>query len=133
HVEDQRVVDGAREALRGAPLADLRLDHAHHVGGPCVLPLDRVRQRVVELLLECHGASRTVYCTRKRGSSTSRRPSPSRFRLRPESVRARPGKRLTQNASRMTFLPLAMSLPHDGTYGGTPTPRKPRIASASTA
>ena len=44
-----------------------------------------------------------------------------------------PGNRLTQNASRITFLPLAMTLPHEGTYGGTPTPRKPRIDSASTA
>src|SRR5262245_37431657 len=173
-VQDESVVDGPGKALRGPPLADLRLDHTHHVGGRRVLLLDRFRQRVVELLLEWHESplnlsrcsARTAepqprdvlrlalpeiarlarrgpspatcygshyYCTRNRGSRTSRRPSPRRFRARPESVSARPGKRLTQNASRMTFLPLAMTLPHDGTYGGTPTPRKPRIASASTA
>ena len=30
-------------------------------------------------------------------------------------VRARPGNALTQNASRITFLPLAITLPHEGT------------------
>src|SRR6266403_684838 len=133
HVEHERVVHGAGEALGRPALADLRLDHAHHVGGTRVLLLDRLRQRVVERLLECHGIPRCPYCTRNLGSNTSRRPSPRRFRLSPETVSARPGKRLTQNASRITFLPLAMTLPHDGTYGGTPTPRKPRMASARMA
>src|SRR5262249_17252026 len=132
HVEHERVVDRAGEALGGAARADLRLDHADDVGGARVLLLDRLRQRLVERLLECHGSS-CFYCTRNLGSSTSRRPSPRRFRLSPETVRARPGKRLTQNASRITFLPLAITLPHEGTYGGTPTPRKPRIASARIA
>src|SRR4029453_9477697 len=67
---------------------------------------------------------------RRRGSRVSRRPSPRRFRLSPATVKVMPGKRLTQNASRMTFFPLAMTLPHEGTYGGTPTPRKPKMAPA---
>ena len=52
---------------------------------------------------------------RSRGSSVSRRPSPRRFRLSPVTVRARPGNRLTQKASRITFLPLAITFPHEGT------------------
>src|SRR5207302_711840 len=47
HVEDERVVDGAGEAFGRAALADLRLDHPHHVGGARVLLLDRLRLRVV--------------------------------------------------------------------------------------
>src|SRR5262249_11021579 len=110
-------VDRAGEALGGAALADLRLDHAHDVGNPLVLLLDRLRQRVVQSLLQSHGVRlRCPYCTRNLGSSTSRKPSPRRLRLSPETVSARPGKRLTQKASRMTFLPLAMTLPHEGTY-----------------
>src|SRR5262249_3432818 len=57
HVEHERVVDRAGEALGGAALADLRLDHADDVGGARVLLLDRLRQRLVERLLECHGSS----------------------------------------------------------------------------
>jgi putative PIN family toxin of toxin-antitoxin system len=56
-----------------------------------------------------------AHCRRSLGSSVSRRPSPSRFRLSPATVSARPGNRLTQTASRITFLPLAITLPHDGT------------------
>src|SRR5262249_58272674 len=59
---------------------------------------------------------------RRRGSRVSRRPSPRRFRLSPASVKAMPGNRLTQNASRMTFFPLAMTLPHAGTYCVPPPP-----------
>ena len=54
-VEDEGVVHLAREALRRAPLHELRLEHAHDVGGPQVLVLDGLLQRVVELLFETHG------------------------------------------------------------------------------
>src|SRR5437762_5579406 len=36
------------------PLLELRLEHAHHVGGALILLLDRARERVAQLLLECH-------------------------------------------------------------------------------
>src|SRR5207237_5098974 len=130
-------------------LPDVRLDHAHHVGRARVLVLDRLRQRVVQRLLECHGTSSARlmgprlarfsqarlgrrgpspatscgshdYCTRNRGSSTSRRPSPRRFSLSPEAVSTRPGKGLSQSATRITILALASTVPHDGTAGGTP-------------
>src|SRR2546426_8268719 len=48
------VVDLAREALRGPPLRETRLDHAHALGGAGVLVFDRPRERLVELLLESH-------------------------------------------------------------------------------
>src|SRR2546426_4003698 len=48
------VVDLAREALRGPPLRETRLDHAHDLGGAGVLVFDRPRERLVELLLESH-------------------------------------------------------------------------------
>src|SRR5205814_9915838 len=51
---DEGVVHRAGEALRRAPLLELRLEHAHHVGGALILLLDRARERVAQLLLECH-------------------------------------------------------------------------------
>src|SRR5262249_27712335 len=60
HVEHERVVDRAGESLGGAALADLRLDHPDHVGRLRVLLLDRLRQRLVQRLLERHDPSWTT-------------------------------------------------------------------------
>src|SRR5262245_61396883 len=53
-IEHERVVHRAREALGGAPLDELALDHAEDVGGAQVLALDGLGQPVVELSLERH-------------------------------------------------------------------------------
>ena len=60
------------------------------------------------------------------GSSTSRRPSPSRFR--PSTVRriVRPGKIETCGAVRRKSRALASMVPHSGVGGWAPRPRKPR-------
>ncbi len=50
-------IHDAREALCCAPLLEPRLDHAQDVGGALVPLPDRLRQPVVELLFESHGAS----------------------------------------------------------------------------
>src|SRR5437764_4822282 len=55
-VADEGVVDLAGEALGGAALHDLGLDHADHVAGGLIFVLHRLLQRVVQLLLERHSS-----------------------------------------------------------------------------
>src|SRR5262249_17226159 len=52
HVEDEGVVHRAREALGGAALHQLGLEHADHVGGADVAILDGVLEAVVGRLFE---------------------------------------------------------------------------------
>src|SRR5437773_2039732 len=54
HVQQERVVHLAREALGGAALLEPRLEHADDVRGARVLGADGLRQRVGQLLLDGH-------------------------------------------------------------------------------
>src|SRR2546427_172893 len=54
HVQQERVVHLAREALGGAALLQPRLEHADDVRGARVLGADGLRQRVGQLLLNGH-------------------------------------------------------------------------------
>ena len=60
--------------------------------------------------------------TRMRGSSTSRRPSPSRFRPSTLTSTVSPGATVIHGAATMKSRPLAMMAPKVGVGGGGPTP-----------
>src|SRR6185312_4265248 len=63
-----------------------------------------------------------------RGSSASRRPSPSRLKPRLTMRMATPGMAATHHWSRMKRRPDAIIAPHSGSGGCAPRPRKPRPA-----
>ena len=64
-----------------------------------------------------------------RGSSASRRPSPSRFTASTVSDRKIAGKNTMKGFTCQSARPSAMMLPQDGMVGGVPAPMKDRIAS----
>ncbi len=68
-----------------------------------------------------------------RGSTRSRRPSPSNCRERTENTMARPGNTISHGALFMYSRPEASIVPQVGMSVETPTPRKERLASASMA
>src|SRR5690606_12551777 len=63
-----------------------------------------------------------------RGSSASRRPSPSRLKPRLTTRMAKPGIAATHHWSRMKRRPDAIMAPHSGSGGCAPSPRKPSPA-----
>src|SRR5690606_34312383 len=63
-----------------------------------------------------------------RGSSASRRPSPSRLKPRLTMRMAKPGIAATHHWSRMKRRPEAIIAPHSGSGGCAPRPRKPSPA-----
>src|SRR5690606_4450570 len=69
----------------------------------------------------------------RRGSTKSRRPSPSNCRERTEKTMARPGNIISHGALFMYSRPEASIVPQVGMSVETPTPRKERLASASIA
>ena len=91
------------------------VDGAHHA-------VQRVELRVQVADLEDGAHSRLA----SRGSSRSRRPSPSRFTASTVMARNAPGIRMVQGAIWKKVRPWAMMLPQLGTSGGTPAPRKLR-------
>jgi D-arabinose 1-dehydrogenase-like Zn-dependent alcohol dehydrogenase len=68
-----------------------------------------------------------------RGSSWSRRPSPSMLTASTVTARKMPGKRMLCGKTRNSARPSAMMLPQVGVSGGMPTPRNERIASSRMA
>src|SRR5260370_37572813 len=68
------------------------------------------------------------------GSSTSRRASPSRFHANTTMAMARPGNTPSHGASCTYVWAAPFNIPpQDGTSGGTPIPRKLRVASSTIA
>src|SRR5690606_33093139 len=61
---------------------------------------------------------------RSRGSSASRRPSPTRLNASTTSTMARPGNVATHHAPSRLSRPLATMPPHDGVGAGRPSPMK---------
>src|SRR5262249_3709307 len=83
------------------------------------------------------GSMKTPRCEahdqRERGSSASRRPSPTKLKARTARKIASPGQTAIQGAlTRKRWAELSM-LPHDGAGGCWPRPRKDRDASAMMA
>jgi hypothetical protein len=68
-----------------------------------------------------------------RGSSASRRPSPSRLTANTVAERNAAGKYTMSGLTCQSARPSAIMLPHYGTVGGVPAPMKDRIASPSIA
>src|SRR3546814_1437784 len=66
------------------------------------------------------------------GSSTSRRPSPSRLNPRLTMKMAMPGTVATHHWLISTLRPLEIMAPHSGSGGCAPRPRKPRPDRKST-
>src|SRR5260221_469918 len=62
------------------------------------------------------------------GSSTSRRPSPSRLKPKLTTAMAMPGIAATHHWSSMYLRPAAIIAPHSGAGGCAPRPRKPNPA-----
>src|SRR5690606_16181770 len=69
-----------------------------------------------------------------RGFRASRSQSPSRLTERTSKTRARPGKMVIHHSpEKRKSLPTRMRVPSEGEVGGTPTPRKERVASVMIA
>src|SRR6185437_731843 len=83
------------------------------------------------MLTEAHGeiAHLEKRCAHRCfGSSTSRRPSPSRLKARLTTAMAMPGIAATHHWSSIYLRPAAIIAPHSGAGGCAPRPRKPRPA-----
>ena len=113
-------------ALAAAGLADdaqhlaRRRDRSSRRRPPSTVALlgARTRRSDCARRAERLGAAPCQSCdTLRRGSSTSRRPSPSRFRPSTVIASARPGISVIQGASRMYWRPSAMMLPQVGVGG----------------
>ena len=64
-----------------------------------------------------------------RGSSASRRPSPSKLTASTVSDRNIAGKKTMEGLTCQSVRPSAMMFPHEGMMGGVPAPMKDRIDS----
>src|SRR6266545_6692257 len=73
---------------------------------------------------DLHGCTFCFYHERMRGSSRSRRPSPSKLAARTVIAIARPGNNPIQIATRMNWRPSASITPHSGVGDCGPRPRK---------
>src|SRR6056297_235132 len=67
------------------------------------------------------------------GSSASLKASPIRLMLSTVSAKTAPGKKIMPGSNWKYVRPSDMMLPHDGTSGGNPTPRKLSAASVRIA
>ena len=133
---------GAGQRLARAGLAD----HAQHLAGRDRRTRRRARRRA------CRGASgtrragprrratgrprpnRAADSSRSLGFSASRSQSPSRLIDSTMTTSAAPGKMVIHHSpENKKSLPMRISVPSDGSVGGTPTPRNDSVASVRIA
>src|SRR5690606_27307215 len=79
------------------------------------------------------GGAHVYSSLRRRGSSTSRRPSPTSCSDSTDSTMAMPGNTMIQSADPMYCWPALIMVPQVGISGDTPTPRNDSPASARMA
>src|SRR4051812_33390139 len=108
-----------------------------HVAQPVAEQIEAHAEILSPPGLECRGEAADLKQTHcwilRRGSRTSRSPSPSRLRPITVIISAMPGMVMIHGASIMYWRPSAMMLPQVGVGGTAPRPRKLKVASDSTA